>query len=73
VSGERWGQYKDEEALRRILERLAFSDIENAQWIYIRRLLLAAWPTRQDISDRVQEVGTLHEGSQETDVNVPEM
>jgi hypothetical protein len=73
VSGERWGQYKDEETLRRILERLAAADIDNVEWTYIRRLLLAVWPTRQDISDGVQEVGTLHVGPQEADVDVPEV
>jgi hypothetical protein len=73
VSVERWGQYKDEEVLRRILERLAFADIDNAEWTYIRRLLLAVWPTRQDIGDGGQEVGTLDVGSQEADVDVPEV
>jgi hypothetical protein len=62
VSSARWGQYKDEETLKRILEHLARADIANLDWTYIRQLLLAAWPTRQDIGDQVQEVGTLHEG-----------
>jgi hypothetical protein len=73
VSSPRWGQYKDEETLKRILEHLARADIANLDWTYIRQLLLAAWPTRQDIGDQVQEVGTLHEGPKEADVDVPEV
>jgi hypothetical protein len=73
VSSARWGQYKDEETLKRILEHLARADIANLDWTYIRQLLLAAWPTRQDIGDQVQEVGTLHEGPKEADVDVPEV
>jgi hypothetical protein len=42
-------------------------------WRGVRAALLEAWPTREDVSDGVQEVGTLHVGPQETDVDVPEV
>jgi hypothetical protein len=73
VSGERWHHYKDEEALRRIIERLAFADIDSREWMAVRDALLAVWPTSEDVSDRAQEPGAVQVGPEEADVDVPEV
>jgi hypothetical protein len=73
VSRDSWFDRKDADRLGRIMELLAVAELDNREWRGVRAALLEAWPTREDVSDGVQEVGTLHEGPQEADVDVPEV
>jgi hypothetical protein len=73
VTRDSWFYRKDADSLGRIMGLLAVAELDIREWHRVREALLEAWPTRQDISDGVQEVGTLHEGPQEADVDVPEV
>jgi hypothetical protein len=73
VTRDSWFYRKDADSLGRIMGLLAVAELDIREWRRVREALLEAWPTRQDIGDQVQEVGTLHEGPKEADVDVPEV
>lgn len=66
ASAETWMR-RDRESLGRILERLAFADLTDAQWARVRSALLDAWPC-EDVSEGEQLPPTVGNVAPETEV-----
>jgi hypothetical protein len=73
MSGHGWDHMEDGEQLGRILELLAVADMPDRDWRGVRGALLAAWPTRQDVSNWAQPLGDPKVAPVEADVDVPEV